>query len=351
MTGLEHTMATKKLDALLEKAFDAMEESDFEAALDLAEEALKEQAGQRDAWLLKATCLDALGDEDAAQHEYEALTEAFPDDAEVWVRVGDFCHFSAGDLDAAEDALKTALEIAEEEGDGGPDEEMAFEAHLRLAQLYMDTGDLEDALTHAQDARGMDRDSADAEVAVGEVLFELGRFDDAGKSASKAVDKDNRHAGAYFLRGMVLERAGTSDAATKAYEKARTLDPETFTPSMQMTDDALLDAVAEAMGELPSEHQGFLKDIKLTVQALPSDEDVRVSHVSPSAPLAFKGLPLDDDPGDAKPRELLLFKSNMLRNRHDRDALMESLVPTLGMEVDLFLSDDEEQGLPQDLPN
>ena len=47
---------------------------------------------------------------------------------------------------------------------------------------------------------------------------------------------------------------------------------------------------------------------------------------------------------------LLLFKANILRNRPNREALMESLIPTLGMEVDLFLSD-EDMPLDDGLPN
>src|SRR5688572_2204566 len=120
-------MAGRSKNEDLERAYDAFDDGRYEAALGDAEAALKTTPKDRDAWLLKAACLDALGDAESALSEYEALTEQFPDDAEVWVRLADLCHLGMGDVEMAIEALTTALEIAEPDdpADEG-DEEMAF---------------------------------------------------------------------------------------------------------------------------------------------------------------------------------------------------------------------------------
>src|SRR5687768_10305353 len=89
----------------LDDAYQAFDAGRFESALELVEGALKATPGDRDAWLLKATCMDAMGDTDGALQEYEALTEQFPDDAEVWVRLADLSHHGLGEPEMAVEAL------------------------------------------------------------------------------------------------------------------------------------------------------------------------------------------------------------------------------------------------------
>jgi tetratricopeptide (TPR) repeat protein len=276
-------------------------------------------------------------------------SEHHADDAEVWVRAAEFCHHVLGDLEAAEEALHTALEISDgEEGD----EEMAVQANLLLAELYLDVGDLETAQEHAQTAKTLDRDNPDAEVMLGEVLFEMGQFEDAGKAASRAIDKDQRHPGAWFLRGMVAERSADTAAAAKAFEKARTLDPDSFPEGLEMTDAELMETAKAAMADLPEEHKSFVSPLRLSVAALPPLEDIKGGHVSPTAPLALKGEALDADGGAPRPTEMVIYRNNVLRHCVSRDDLGEGLAQAVAMEVEAFLFDDDDLPTPDDaLPN
>ena len=324
----------KNVDDLVDQAFQALEEERLEAALDLAERALLDAPKQRDAWLIKATCLEALGEVERARREFEGLTEHHADDAEVWVRAAEFCHHVLGDLEAAEEALHTALEIADgEEGD----EEMAVQANLLLAELYLDVGDLETAQEHAQTAKTLDRDNPDAEVMLGEVLFEMGEFEDAGKAASRA---------------MGAERRAVRGAAAMAFEMARSLEPVSFPEGLEMTDAELMETAKGAMADLPEEHKSFVSPLRLSVAALPPLEDIKGGHVSPTAPLALKGEALDADGGAPRPTEMVIYRNNVLRHCVSRDDLGEGLAQAVAMEVEAFLFDDDDLPNPDDaLPN
>jgi tetratricopeptide (TPR) repeat protein len=289
---------------------------------------------------LKATCLDAVGAPSDALAEYEKLTESYPNDAEVWVHMADLCHGALDDPEMAADALTTALEIAE--GDDAPDEEMAFEAHLRLVDAMLDLDAVEDAMQHAEAARKLDRESADAHAAVAHVHFECGRFGDAEKAAALAVDRDTKNASGWFIRGLILERKGDQEGARRAFERMRTADPEFFPPPVEMSPEGLLELAREVIPELAAPPRNYLADVKLSVVDLPADVDLRSSGgtLTPSAAAAMQGTPLEEerqDPFSHKPSGLILYRLNLLRNAADLDEIRDRVEMALLAEVADFL--------------
>lgn len=321
----------------LDQGYSAFDEGELETALTLAEKVLKEEAENRDAWLLKAVSLDGVGQTEEAMAAFETLTTAHPDDAEAWVRMADACHHSLGDLDGALELLQTALQAAEpqdDEDDG--DEEMAFEAHLRMVEVYLDLGEHEQALRHAEVARSMDRDSADAEVARGQVMFEMGNMEEAEKAAARGVDKDNRHGGAYFLRALVLERKGDAAGAVRAMERACTLEPESFVRSIQRTQDQVRAQLQDAVAKLPEKLRTFYSNMEIMVSDLPADQDLPSAGgvVSPGARLALEGPPLNGDTTPRpRPQALRVYRQNALRGCQDDDELREVLQQALVVEA------------------
>ncbi|MEW5853187.1 MAG: tetratricopeptide repeat protein [Myxococcota bacterium] len=324
----------------LDDAYQAFDDGNYEDALRLSEAALKKAPKDRDAALLHAACVDAMGDPEGALAEYEDLTRRYPHDAEVWVRMGDVCVAALNDPEMAYEALTQALEAATTEGH--EDEEMLLEAHLRLVDVCLDLRELDEALRHAKAAKQMDKDNSDVELALGRAEFERGNMDEALKAAARAVDKDPQNAGAYFLRGLVLERQGNPDAE-KAFERSERLDPEFFSRGVTVTAEELRAVAQSALEELPSRVRDYMRKLQINVEDLPSDVDVRSSGgtLSPSALGAMRGTPLseesDADPFTHMPRDFTLYRLNLMRVCRSRKELQDEVAMTMVDEVGHFL--------------
>lgn len=326
----------------LDAAYAAFDEGRFEDALKSADAVLAKDPGHRDAALMHAACVDALGDAEAALQEYEDLCERFPDDAEIWLLAGELCQDGLDDPEMALEAFEKALDAATKEAH--EDEEVALEAHLRLVDVYLDLGGLEESLEHAQAARALDRDSADAELAIGRVEFELARFEDAKKSAAKTIDKDPQHAGGYYLRGLVLERLGDAAGSRKAFRRAEELEPEVFPAGKEVAPDELRALAGKAMDELPPAVRAYLRKLDVVIEDLPSDADLagNVGQLSPASAVAMKGTPLAEEaegnPFEHLPSALVLYRLNLCRACKTADELKEELAACLIDEVGSFLN-------------
>lgn len=335
----------------LDAAYAAFDEGRYEDALTAADAVLDQDPDDRDAALLHAACVDALGDPEAALQEYEDLCDRFPDDAEIWLHMGELCHDGMDDADMALEAFENALEAATTEGQ--EDEEIAFEAHLRLVDVCLDLADMEEALEHARSAKTMDPESGDAELSYGRVLFEMGQFEEAQKAAARTVEKDSQNAGGYYLRGMVLERAGDQAGAKESFERAANLEPEVFPVGMEFNPAQLQDVARQAMEELPEKVRDYLKKLKITVEDLPSDADILAGggQLSPSATAAMKGTPLTEEadvenPFDHLPTALVLYRRNLQRGCKDQEELKEELAVSMIDEVGAFLNLSEDELIP-----
>ncbi len=108
-------------------------------------------------------------------------------------------------------------------------------------------------------------------------------------------------------------------------------------------------ALEEAMESLPQPIRGYLANVAIAVEDLPSDDDLLASDppLSPSILGIFRGSPLGHkqsmDPWSHFPSSIVLYQRNLERFARDRKELVEQIGITLIHEVGHFLGLDEEQ--------
>lgn len=231
-----------------------------EAALPLAEEALRRDPRAAPTLALRARLLDALGRTDDAAAAWEALRAARPSSIEAALALGRR-NLAAGDLDAAAEAMETVTGQAPE----------AAAAWSFLAQIRRRNGDPDGAAEAAARARAAARSPASGAVGDPDRLLaavEDLRADAAGREARArraAAAGDAETAETIYRRliaerpeepalrynlGNVLTRRGRPDEAEAAYREALALDPES-SPAMANLANLLVrsgrDAEADAL--------------------------------------------------------------------------------------------------------
>ena len=231
-----------------------------EAALALAEEALRRDPRAAPTLALRARLLDALGQADDAGAAWEALRAARPSSVEAALALGRR-DLAAGDLDAAAEAMEAVTGRAPE----------AAAAWSFLAQIRRRNGDPDGAGDAAARARAAARSPSSGAVGDPDPLLaavEDLRADAAGREARArraAAAGDTETAETIYRRliaerpeepalrynlGNVLTRRGRPDEAEAAYREALALDPES-SPAMANLANLLVrsgrDAEADAL--------------------------------------------------------------------------------------------------------
>jgi predicted Zn-dependent protease with MMP-like domain len=177
--------------------------------------------------------------------------------------------------------------------------------------------------------------------------FELARFESARDDALRALAVQPELAEAHDLLSRAFEHLGDPAQSEEHAEEARSIDPEEFTPPLDVT-DAEFDALVEAsLIELPAEVRKHLEEIPVLVESLPSLAVLTAEEppLSPDLLGLFIGRHLlecqhDDAPG--APGAIYLFRRNLLRACSDRDELKREVRITVQHEVGHLLGLDED---------
>lgn len=177
--------------------------------------------------------------------------------------------------------------------------------------------------------------------------FELARFDAARDDAERALAVQPELAEAHDLLSRVFEHLGEQDRANEHAEEARSIDPEAFTPPLDVSDEAFDALVEESLKELPAEVKKHLEELPVIVEPLPNKEMLAGEQppLSPDLLGLFVGRHLlerrhDDVPGT--PGAIYLFRRNLLRACADREELKREVRITVQHEVGHLLGLDED---------
>ena len=94
-------------------------------------------------------------------------------------------------------------------------------ARLDLAFRYLQTGDVQGAITQYLEALRLDPSNAEARANLGLVLFRAGRPEDGLRSVEAALSTDPNYAEALFYKGLILlqglSRPADAEVALRAY--------------------------------------------------------------------------------------------------------------------------------------
>ena len=99
------------------------------------------------------------------------------------------------------------------------------EAHRKLAETYLKTGDAGNAVRELVRAADLLPDDADLQIKVGNVLLATGRFDDARVRAEQVLKTNPKSAAAHVLRGNALAGLKDLDGALTDMEAAIAEEP------------------------------------------------------------------------------------------------------------------------------
>ncbi len=166
-----------EIEALIDEAYTAYEDGDFDAALQACDLALKRVPQEAELHNLRGLVLDALGYWEKAITAYKEAVRLEPDFSEAWENLKEaerdlpirpqldaaYDHEEAGELDAALAACDEVLKVRPE---------MA-EAHNLRGMILDGLGRLQEALAAYQEAVRLDPDFADAWANLEDVQAEI----------------------------------------------------------------------------------------------------------------------------------------------------------------------------------
>jgi predicted Zn-dependent protease with MMP-like domain/Flp pilus assembly protein TadD len=338
--------AASSLVAQGEALFD---DAQFARALGCAEDALRHAPGFLPAVCLKAAAHDALEDVEAASAAHEHALRLAPRDLGTILGAAEF-YLCWGRADAAERWLDRARELAHrgaglslDQGDEFFSEFAAIEANA-LTEL----GAPRNALQRLDEAVSAWPSDARLRAERGLLLFELCRFDDARKQFEGILDEDPRNADALHGLGLLAERAGNDQEANIRFSAARDIAPDDYPLPVHLSAQEFDRAVEDALSELPAQIREYLRNVAITIEAVPADDDLLASEppLSPSILGLFRGSPIGDkasmDPWSHFPSSIVLYQNNLERFATDRDELVDEIGVTLLHEVGHFLGLDED---------
>jgi predicted Zn-dependent protease with MMP-like domain/Flp pilus assembly protein TadD len=349
-------MRRREPDPAVEKvvaaAADAFEDGDLERALERAEEALRADPRSVAALHYRAAALAELGRMDEAREAYESALARGKDDPDLLFGAADFHLNTLQEGEEDRDALERGLDLARRGWKVArrlADRELAGEfAWLEGAGLNQ-LGHGAEALARLDEAVAALPDSVDVRVERGFALYELCRLDEARDELLRAERIDPEDAWTQHTLGLVAERRGGREEAERRFARARKLAPDEFPRPIALSHEAFDRAVEAALAEMPETVRRYLSNVAITVEELPSDDDLLASDppLSPAILGLFRGSPYGQkasmDPWSHFPSAIVLYQRNLERFARSRKDLVEQIGITLIHEVGHFLGLDEEE--------
>ncbi len=338
--------------ALLDRAGDAFEDGDPEAALALADEALAAAPRSVPALHFRAAALAELGRTDDALDAYERALAIGKDDPEVLLGAAEFLVNVAQDGEPDRELVERGLELARRggklarrSGDGALAADLAWVQAVALNQL----GRSDEALARLADAEKDAPDSVDVWLEKGFALYELCRFAEARQALLRAEKLDPEDPWAQHQLGLVAERQGKHDEAKRRFDRARKLAPDEFPKAIALSSTAFDEAVEDALKSLPDPVRRYLSNVAISVEDVPTEDDLLAADppLSPAILGLFRGAPYGQkasmDPWSHFPSSIVLYQRNLERFARNRKDLIEQIGVTLLHEVGHFLGLDEDE--------
>lgn len=336
------------IEERLEGAARAFEEKDFEAVLAQTDTLLTE--APRHPWVLhyRAAALAELERIEEAAQAYQQALKADPEDLELLLGAADFLICRVGeDREALEEGL-TLCEQGRKLAEHSDDVELVYEFLFLEGMGLNQVGECEQALTSLDAALELMPRSVDASVERGIALFELCRFPEAQAAFERVLKDASDEAWAYHYLGLMAERRGELKEAKKRFAKAQALMPEEFPPPVELSEEEFDRALEAAVKALPERVKGYLDNATISVEDIPSDEDLtgQSPPLSPCILGVFRGTPVGErsvaSAYDHFPAAIVLYQRNLERFAKTREELIEQIGITVMHEVGHLVGLDED---------
>lgn len=337
---------------LVEAAGDAFDAGRFDEALARADDAAALAPRSLPALHYRAAALAELGRLEEAREAYERALTVGRADVEVLLGAADLHVNRLQEGEPDRDGIERGLELARrgrrlarKAGDVPLAAEFGWLEGAALNQL----GHPGEALERLAEAAEALPGSVDVLLEQGISLYELCRFDDAREVLLRAEELEPDEPWIHHYLGLAAERRGDPAEAARRSGRARRLAPEEFPKPIALSADAFDAAVEDALARLPEQVRRYLSNVAITVEELPSHDDLLGSDppLSPAILGLFRGSPYGAkasmDPWSHFPSAIVLFQRNLERFARSRADLIEQIGITLIHEVGHFLGLDEDE--------
>lgn len=335
----------QRLDAVAE----AFESEDFAGALEQVEALLAEAPRLPEALHYKAAALVELERFEEAAQAYEQALQESPDDLELLLSAADFLVCRMGeDREAVEDGLALCAR-GRKLAQRADDVELVYEFLLLEGMGLNQLGECEQALGSLEAALEHMPRSVDAQVELGIALFELCRFTEAQGAFERVLKDAPDEAWAHHYLGLMAERRGDTREAKKRFTKAQALVPEEFPPPVELSEEEFDRALEAAVKALPEHVKGYLDNVTISVEDIPSDDDLTSQSpaLSPCILGVFRGTPVGErsvtSAYDHFPASIVLYQKNLERFAKTREELIEQIGITVMHEVGHLVGLDEDE--------
>jgi predicted Zn-dependent protease with MMP-like domain/Flp pilus assembly protein TadD len=337
----------ERLDAIA----GAFESEDFAGALEQAEALLARAPSQAEALHYRAAALVELGRFEEAAQAYQQALQVSPDDLEILLGAADFLVCRMGeDREAVEDGLALCVR-GRKVAQRAEDVESVYEFLLLEGMGLNQLGECERALESLNGALEHMPRSLDALVERGIAQFELCRFPEAQATFERVLKDapDEAGAWAHHYLGLMAERRGDQREAKKRFAKAQALVPEEFPPPVELSEEEFDKALEAAVTALPGHVKGYLDNVTISVEDIPSNEDLmgQSPPLSPCILGVFRGTPVGErsvtSAYDHFPASIVLYQKNLERFARTREELIEQIGITVMHEVGHLVGLDEDE--------
>lgn len=355
----------RPLGALLDRASERHDHSDYAAALVCSEEAARVDPRSVEAHEDRALALVELARKDEARAAIGRALAIEPDDPHTLVSAADLLlnRFTAkGDVasDDAAAALEHALRGLDRLRRARAKVDRPLRARLELlaGQALSDLGRAKEAVPHLDAAIAAAPEDLTARYERGVALFDLCRFVDAEKSLRAVVDKDPSDAFAHQQLGLTEEQLGHEAAAAHELAEALRLDPAEIHAPIDVSRPAFEKMVQEEVAALAPRLRSDLALVDLELPDLPRLDDLTADDppLPPTILGLFRGGPLlepvkaessrhartDMVKPDVERRAIALYRLNLVRAVSSVAELREQVRTTLHHELGHLRGEDDD---------
>jgi tetratricopeptide (TPR) repeat protein len=292
------------VSALLDRAAEMFDASDYDGALACAEEAARQAPRSVEAHHNRAVALLHLDRLDDARDALTLALALAPDDPETLEAAADL---NINQLAPSADRSQIGLEYARRGSRhvSRHDSERVARLALLEGQALVDLGRSLEGL-HRIDAAlaAMPRMTA-AQYERGVALFELCRFHEARHMFQKVLAATPDHGHALYHLGLIEERIGNENVAAQRLAEATARDPKAFPPPPSISPEQFQELVRHAVASLPPDVAADLSGIQVQAAELPALDDLTAEKppLSPTILGLFRGLPIDWKADTAPPTQ------------------------------------------------
>ena len=290
--------------ALLDRAAEMFDASDYEGALACAEEAARQAPRSVEAHHNRAVALLHLDRLDDARDALALALALAPDDPETLEAAADL---NINQLAPSADRSQIGLEYARRGSRhvSRHDGERVARLALLEGQALVDLGRSLEGLHRIDAALAAMPKMTAAQYERGVALFELCRFHEARHMFQKVLAATPDHGHALYHLGLIEERIGNENLAAQRLAEATARDPKAFPAPPPISPEQFQERVRHAVASLPPDVAADLSGIQVQAAELPALDDLTAEKppLSPTILGLFRGLPIDWKADTAPPTQ------------------------------------------------